>query len=114
MKNLSTITVGALISANLYCGFVNDILICQIVAYILFISGCLMLYLPIMISDDFYHSYLVTLRKLSPISVLISIALSALNLSFVREHALFYFMLIHMIYLHLLILVAKCKKTLDA
>ena len=67
-----------------------------------------------MLSDRFYHLYLQSLRKLSNLSILISISSSALTLSFVYGHVIFYFMLINSVYLHLLIVVAKIKKNLDA
>lgn len=67
-----------------------------------------------MLSDAFYQSYLQNLRKLPLMSLVISISLSVLTLSFVKGHALFYFMLINTIYTHLLVAVAKCKKNLDA
>jgi len=114
MKNLSTIFLAVLITTNLYWGFKKDVIICQIIAYILFIGSSILTYVPIMLSDMFYHSYLKSLRKLPNLSILISISLSALTLSFVYGYVIFYFMLINTVYLHLLILVAKTKKNLDA
>ncbi len=114
MKNLSTLFLAALVTTNLYWGFVKDVLFCQIIAYILFIGSSLLTYIPIILSDAFYHIYLMDLRKLPNLSVLVSVSLSTLTLSFVYGHVIFYFMLINTVYLHLLILVAKTKKNLDA